>query len=111
MLGWMDCAAHPGVPSHAPCPACERGACRACLAWEIDGSLACEACAARVAAGSSDLGIALVGLVSVGYLATLALGYVVFHTRPFVGGLAAIIAIALGRGLQLWLRLPTVNRR
>ena len=47
----------------------------------------------------------------VGYLATLALGVLAFRAKPFVGGIAAIVAIALGRALQMVLRPPDVKRR
>jgi hypothetical protein len=49
--------------------------------------------------------------VGVAYLATLAVAYLVFRARPFVGGLAAVVAITLGRALQIVLHIPNVTRR
>jgi hypothetical protein len=85
--------------------------CEACAGFAVDGQTCCEACARDEEALSRDLGAALLALVGVGYLTTLALGYVLFHARPFIGGLAAVVAIALGRALQLLLRRPVVTRR
>jgi len=53
----------------------------------------------------------MLAFVGVGYLATLAIGILVFRARPFVGGLAAVVAIALGRVLQLFVRPRIVIRR
>jgi hypothetical protein len=58
-----------------------------------------------------ELGSGLIALLGVGYLAALALGVVFFKAQPFVGGLATIAAIALGRALPLVLPLPVVTRR
>jgi hypothetical protein len=71
----------------------------------------CAACGAREAEDGRSVGSAVLGLVSVGYLATLALGYEIWKARPFVGGLAAIVAIGLGRILQTAMRIPTVTSR
>jgi hypothetical protein len=68
-------------------------------------------CGTREAERSRSLGAALLGFVSVGYLATLAVGYEFFRARPFVGGLAAIVAIGLARALMAIMRLPLVARR
>jgi hypothetical protein len=59
----------------------------------------------------NELSSGLLALVAVGYLATLALGTVLFKARPMVGGFAAIVAIGLGRGLQLLVKTPAVARR
>jgi hypothetical protein len=81
------------------------------MAYDVDGRPACAACGASANERSSTLGSAVLAFVGVGYLATLALGYVVFKARPFVGGIAAVVAIALGRVLQSLVRLPRVARR
>jgi hypothetical protein len=60
---------------------------------------------------SHALSSGLLAFVGVGYLATLAIGIVLFKARPFVGGLAAIVAIAFGRALQLVVKAPVVTRR
>jgi hypothetical protein len=50
----------------------------------------------------------LLAFVGMSYLATLAVSYAVFRGRPFVGGLAAVVAIACGRALQIFMRLGVV---
>ncbi len=79
--------------------------------YDVDGSVACEACGAVEDDRSRTVGLALLAFVGVGYLATLAIGIAVFRARPFVGGLAAVVAIALGRVLQIYFRPPVVTRR
>ena len=81
------------------------------ITYEVDGRPACAPCGANATERSRTLGSTVLALVGVGYLATLALGYVVFRARPFVGGLAAVVAIALGRVLQGLVRFPRVARR
>lgn len=90
---------------------CKKAGCEPCLAYDVDGNVACESCAALEDDRGRALGSALLAFVAVGYLATLAIGIVVFRARPFVGGLAAVVAIALGRALQMFVRMPTVTRR
>ena len=107
----MECSAHPGVPADARCPSCDRAVCDRCLTHEVDGRLVCEACGAREDDRARSLGSAILGFVGVGYLTTLALGTIVFRARPFVGGLAAVVAMVLWRALQGVLRPPTVIRR
>lgn len=107
----MDCAAHPGTAGEASCARCSRALCDACAAYDVDGAACCEACGRDAEERSHAIGSSLVALVGVGYLATLALGVLVFHAKPFVGGLAAIVAIALGRALQVFLKPATVVRR
>lgn len=85
--------------------------CATCAVYEVDGAACCERCGRAEQDRSHALGSALVAFVGVGYLATLALGILVFHAKPFVGGIAAIVAIALGRGLQVFLRPAIVVRR
>jgi hypothetical protein len=53
----------------------------------------------------------MLALVGVGYLATVAIGYLLFKARPYVGGIAAVVAIMLGRLLQMYLPVPVVRRR
>jgi hypothetical protein len=93
------------------CSACEQPRCDRCLTYDVDGQPACNSCGALEDDRSRALGVALLGFVSVGYLATLAIGYVVFRARPIVGGLAAVVAIALGRALQMFFRPSIVTRR
>jgi hypothetical protein len=88
-----------------------KAACERCLVYDVDGSTACESCAALEDDKSRAIGSAMLAFVSAAYLATLAVGYLVFRARPFVGGLAAVIAIAVGRALQTYLRPPVVTRR
>ena len=107
----MNCTAHPGTTAVGSCSVCKKAGCDLCLAFEVDGDVACESCGALEDDRSRDLGSAMLALVGVGYLATLAVGFVVFRARPFVGGLAAVVAIALGRALQMYIRPRTVTRR
>jgi hypothetical protein len=107
----VDCAAHAGTPSTQSCAICGRPRCDACLTWDVDGRAACEECGLAEAARLSSAGAALLGFVGVGYLATLAIGYEVFRARPFVGGFAAVVAIALWRILPSFIRLPDAQRR
>jgi len=39
------------------------------------------------------------------------LGTVLFKPRPMLGGFAAVVAIALGRALQLLVKTPAIARR
>ncbi|MBX3191422.1 MAG: hypothetical protein KF819_30785 [Labilithrix sp.] len=107
----MECGDHPGVDVVSACGACKRGVCEACATYEIDGGPCCERCGRAEDERARSLGSALLALVGVGYLATLALGVAFFKARPFVGGVAAIVAIALGRALQLWIKPSAVTRR
>ncbi len=54
---------------------------------------------------------ALIAIIALGYLAMLAVAVLVFSPRPFVGGVAAVLALALGRALQIALTPPNVSRR
>lgn len=110
-LALVECAAHAGTPVTERCSACERPSCERCLVYDVNGQPACDDCGASEDDRGRALGAALLAVVSVGYLATLAIGYLVFRARPFVGGLAAVIAIVLGRALQIFLRPPVVTRR
>jgi hypothetical protein len=47
----------------------------------------------------------------VGYLATLAIMVAIWPPRPYHGGIAAIVALLLGRALQFWLKPRTVTPR
>lgn len=111
----MDCAVHPEIEARGPCAVCFKNLCDACATYEleVDGAPAscCERCGRDKEDESNALSSGLLALIGVGYLATLALGVVVFKARPFVGGLAAIVAIALGRAMQLLVKTPVVTRR
>jgi hypothetical protein len=107
----VRCAVHTEADADDTCAVCGRGMCDACTAYLVDGHPSCAACGDREGERSRALGAAQLALVGVGYLATLAVSIVLFRPRPFVGGLAAVVAIALGRALQLWLRPPVVVRR
>ena len=107
----MHCAAHPEIDARGPCAVCFKNLCDRCAAFELDGAPCCERCGRAREADSNGLGSGLLALVGVGYLATLSLGIVVFKARPFVGGLAAVVAIALGRAMQLLVKPAVVSRR
>ncbi len=77
----------------------------------LDGGWCCESCGRKHEGDARELGSGLLAFVGVGYLATLAIGIVLFKARPFVGGLAAIVAIGLGRAMQLLVHAPAVSRR
>ncbi|MBS2018533.1 MAG: hypothetical protein JST00_37050 [Deltaproteobacteria bacterium] len=78
--------------------------------WTVDGQPACDACAREAEARSRDLGAGLIASVGAAYLATLAIGFLVFHARPLIGGLAAVVAIVLGRLLAGVLKRPVLRR-
>lgn len=107
----MECAAHPDAEARGPCSVCKKGVCDACATYELDGAPCCDVCGRGVEDDSHSLSSGLLALVAVGYLATLAIGIVLFKARPFVGGLAAVVAIALGRAMQLLVKPPSVTRR
>jgi hypothetical protein len=106
----VDCAAHADVETDQTCAECDKAICDACAVYEIDGAPACEACGRREDARSRAVGSALLAFIGAGYLAALALAILVFRPRPFVGGLAAIVAIALGRALHIAVRPRAVTR-
>lgn len=81
------------------------------MTYEVDGRAACRDCGAVEEERSLALGAAVFAFVGCGYLATLAIGFLVFRARPFIGGLAAVAALGLGRVLQGFVRLPQVSRR
>lgn len=56
------------------------------------------------------IGSALFAVVAASYLAFLAVGVLAFRGRPFVGGAAAVFAIALSRVLQ-WTIAAKMERR
>jgi hypothetical protein len=93
------------------CSVCQKAGCERCIGYDVDDRMACEPCGVAEGDRGRELGSAIIGFVGVGYLATLALGYVFFRGRPFVGGFAAVVAVALGRVLQTYLRPPLVSRR
>jgi hypothetical protein len=81
------------------------------MTHDVAGLAVCESCGREEEARGRALGSALLTFVGVGYLLALSVGYVVFHARPFVGGLAAVLAIGLGRTLQLFAEPAVVTRR
>ena len=105
------CAAHPAVEARGPCAFCFKNLCDECVSFELDGSPCCERCGRAKEQERNDLSSGLLALVAVGYLSTLALGAVLLNARPFTGGLAAVVAIALGRAMQLLVHSPAVSRR
>jgi hypothetical protein len=107
----VECAVHPEAQSIATCAVCDKALCAKCAAYDVDGGTCCDACGRAEDDRGRALGSALLFFVGFGYLASLAVSYLVFKAQPFVGGIAAIAAIAVGRALQLWLRPPAVTRR
>jgi hypothetical protein len=109
----LDCATHsqPGTPSTGTCPLCSKASCARCLDYDVDGQTTCHDCGVSANDQSLALGAAQLVFVAVAYLATLALGIVLFRKAPFVGGLAAVVAIAVGRVLQIYVRPPIVTPR
>ena len=107
----MQCAAHPDIEAKEACSACQKSFCQDCLGCEVDGRVACEKCGREVEERGSALGSSVLAFVAAGYLAALAVGVLLFHGRAFIGGLAAVIAIAVGRGLSVFVKLPVVTRR
>jgi hypothetical protein len=107
----VKCAAHDDADAEGTCAVCRRAVCARCAAYDIDGCVCCEACGRAEEERSRSLGSALLGFVGVGYLLALALGLLVFHAKPYIGGIAAVAAIVLGRVLQIVFRPSTVTRR
>ena len=107
----MQCAAHPEIEARGACAVCFKNLCDACATYELDGASCCERCGVETEDHNNALSSGLLALIGVGYLFTLAVGVVVFKARPFVGGLAAIFAIGLGRAMQLLVKTKVVTRR
>ena len=107
----MQCATHTDREARGACAVCFKNLCDACATYELEGAPCCERCGRSKEDDRNALSSGLLALIGVGYLATLAVGIVVFKPRPFVGGLAAIVAIALGRALQMLVKGPDVSRR
>ncbi len=115
------CAAHSEVEARGSCAVCFKSLCDACATYELEivsetrvsetRACCCERCGRMKEDDESALRSGLLAMIGVGYLATLAVGIVVFKARPFVGGLAAIVAIALGRLMQLLVKVPVATRR
>lgn len=110
MTSTNDCAVHAGTPASSSCASCGKPACERCLAWAVDGRPVCDACGPEASERNRNLGSALLVLVGVAYLAALAGLWLVFRSRPIVGGLAAISAIVVGRALQAYLGPRAVTR-
>ena len=107
----MHCAAHPDRGSIGSCATCSKELCEACATYSMAGDLGCDRCGRQREAEAAELSSGVLAFVGVGYLATLALGILLFGPKPFVGGLAAIVALGLGRALQLLVQSPAVTRR
>ena len=107
----MHCTAHPETEARGPCAVCKKNLCDACATFERDERPYCERCGHDAEEQRNELSSGLLALVAVGYLAALVLGTVLFRARPFVGGLAAVVAIGLGRALQILVKTPAVARR
>jgi hypothetical protein len=107
----VECVVHEGRSTRESCSVCRRPHCASCLTYEVSDRPACHACVAHVEGRSRAFGSALLLFVSVGYLATLAIGYTVLRGRPFVGGLAAVAAILIWRTLLTFLYAPDARSR
>jgi hypothetical protein len=107
----QQCAVHPDIAAGSSCVVCFKNLCDDCAVYEVDAASCCDRCGRDREDESRALSSGLLALVGVGYLATIAVGIVIFKARPFVGGIAAIVAIALGRAMQLLVKAPTVVRR
>lgn len=107
----MQCAVHPETEAGGPCAVCFQNLCDACTTFERDGGPCCERCGRAAEDDANALSSGLLALIAVGYLATLALGTVLLRARPIVGGLAAVVALGLGRALQVLVKAPAVSRR
>ncbi len=111
----MQCAAHPDIEARGPCAVCSKNLCDACATYDLESagarSSCCERCGRTEEDDSHALSSGLLALVGVGYLLTLAIGILLVKPQPFIGGIAAIVAIALGRALQLLVKPATVTRR
>ncbi len=107
----MDCASHPGIDARRQCAVCFKNLCDACATHEFDGASCCERCGRAKEDEGNALRSGLLASIAVGYLAALTVGVLIWKARPFVGGLAAIVAIALGRLMQLVVKTPLVTRR
>ncbi len=49
-----------------------------------------------------DAGAALFAVLAFSYLAAIAMSATWFHGQPFIGGIGALVAIALGRIASAW---------
>ena len=75
----------------------------------VGGEGACEDCVASAQEQRETIGGALLIIVSVAYLITLAIGYLLFKGRPIVGGLAAVVALVFGRAVQVYLQRSVIR--
>lgn len=107
----VQCAVHPDVEADRQCTSCKREMCEGCATWDVDGHAACDACGKKEIATSRGITTALFACTGVGYLATIALLVSIWSPRPYHGGIAAVVAILLGRILQFWLRPRMVMPR
>ena len=107
----VHCAVHPDVEAERQCTVCKREMCETCATFEVDGHAACDACGKKEMETSHGIATALFACVGVGYLATIALLVSIWPPRAYHGGIAAVVAILLGRVLQFWLRPRMVMPR
>ena len=107
----VQCAVHPDVSADRQCTTCKREMCERCATWEVEGHVACDACGKKEVATSRGIATALFACVAVGYLATIVIMVSIFPPRAWHGGIAAVVAILLGRVLQFWLRPRLVTAR
>jgi hypothetical protein len=106
----MGCALHDGVSAAGTCALCGRPFCDRCLTFDVDDEPACESCGLGEVKRNRDLGSAVLAFVGATFLALVWVGYLLLRTNPLVGGLSAILAIAVGRLLYHVLRLHSVRR-
>ncbi len=78
---------------------------------DVDGRAVCTSCASDAAERSDAFASAIPVLVGVGYLAAIAIGYLVLRARPIVGALAAVVALVFARLLQHTVRPAVVTPR
>lgn len=107
----MKCRAHPGDDATEACTTCSAAGCPRCLVFAQAGEPLCERCGSAELARIAARGSAAIVIIALGYLVALAVSYHLFKARPYVGGIAALAAIALGRVLQVWLTPQAVTRR
>lgn len=72
----------------------------------VGGAAACDGCVEAAKERTRLFGASLPLLASIAYLLALAIGYFALKGRPIVGGLAAVAALFVGRGLQILVFRP-----
>lgn len=106
----VNCAVHDDVEGE-PCAVCKGSICDACATFTVNGKPACETCGRDEEERGHSLGSAILAFTGVGYLSVLVIGVLLGKARPYLGGIAAIGAIAFGRFLQVVVKPPVVERR